>query len=85
MPAFFVSEYVKKIGELIGPRSRPHESADYLNQAFETSDIAEICKAIGVVAHPTISQTSRKRPELKNRAFIELLQAAQSIQTLRLF
>jgi len=32
-----------------GPRSR--ESADYLNHAFETSDIAEICKAIGVVTH----------------------------------
>ena len=61
MPAFFVSEYVKKIGELIGPRSRPHESADYLNQAFETSDIAEICKAIGVVAHRhNISDIAKK-------------------------
>jgi DNA-binding phage protein len=41
----------EKFGELIGPRSLPHESADCLNHAFETSDIAEICKAIGVVAH----------------------------------
>jgi len=43
---------LEKFGKLpIGPRSRPHESADYLNHAFETSDIAEICKAIGVVTH----------------------------------
>jgi probable addiction module antidote protein len=35
----------------IGPRSHPHESADCLNHAFQTSDIAEICKAIGVVIH----------------------------------
>ena len=41
----------EQFGELIGPRSHPHESADYLNHAFETSDIADICKAIGVVAH----------------------------------
>jgi probable addiction module antidote protein len=51
----------EKIGELIGPRSRPHESADYLNHAFETSDIAEICKAIGVVAHRhNISDIAKK-------------------------
>jgi len=35
----------------IGPQSHPRESADYLNRAFETSDVAEICKAIGVVTH----------------------------------
>jgi probable addiction module antidote protein len=40
----------EKLGKFpTGPRSR--ESADYLNHAFETSDIAEICKAIGVVTH----------------------------------
>ena len=40
----------EKFGKLpTGPRSR--ESADYLNHAFETSDIDEICKAIGVVTH----------------------------------
>jgi DNA-binding phage protein len=73
----------EKFGKLpTGPRSR--ESADYLNHAFETSDIDEICKAIGVVT-ATTSQISRKKPELKDRAFIELLRAAQSIQTLRLF
>jgi probable addiction module antidote protein len=51
----------EKIGELTEPRSRPHESADYLNHAFETSDIAEICKAIGVVAHRhNISDIAKK-------------------------
>jgi probable addiction module antidote protein len=43
-----------------GPRSR-RESADYLNHAFETSDIAEICKAIGVVTHRhNISDIAKK-------------------------
>jgi len=42
-----------------GPRSR--ESADYLNHAFETSDIDEICKAIGVVTHRhNISDIAKK-------------------------
>ena len=51
----------EKIGELTGPRSRPHESADYLNHAFETSDIAEICKVIGAVAHRNnISDIAKK-------------------------
>jgi probable addiction module antidote protein len=51
----------EKFGELIGPRSCPHESADYLNHTFETSDIAEICKAIGVVAHRhNISDIAKK-------------------------
>jgi probable addiction module antidote protein len=35
----------------IGPGSSPRESADYLNRAFATSDIAQICQAIGVVTH----------------------------------
>jgi DNA-binding phage protein len=75
----------EKFGKLpTGPRSR--ESADYLNHTFETSDIDEICKAIGVVTHRhNISDIAKKKPELKDRAFIELLQAAQSIQTSRLF
>jgi probable addiction module antidote protein len=45
----------------VGPRSRRSESADYLNHAFETSDIAEICKAIGVVTqHHNVSDVARK-------------------------
>jgi probable addiction module antidote protein len=50
----------EKFGKLpTGPRSR--ESADYLNHAFETSDIAEICKAIGAVAHRNnISDIAKK-------------------------
>jgi probable addiction module antidote protein len=53
MPAFFVGEYMsEKFGKLpIGPRPHPRESADHLNHAFETSDIAKICKAIAVVTH----------------------------------
>jgi probable addiction module antidote protein len=62
----------EKFGKLpTGPRSR--ESADYLNHAFETSDIDEICKAIGVVTHRhNISDIAKKagieRPSLY-RAF----------------
>ena len=42
-----------------GPRLG--EFADYLNHAFETSDIAEICKAIGVVAQQhNISDIAKK-------------------------
>ncbi|MGZ5569325.1 MAG: addiction module antidote protein [Limisphaerales bacterium] len=45
----------------IGPRSNPRESADYLNRAFETSDIAQICRAIGVVTHlHNISDIAKK-------------------------
>jgi probable addiction module antidote protein len=52
----------EKFGKLpIGPRSHPRESADYLNHAFETSDIAEICKAIGVITHRhNISDIAKK-------------------------
>jgi hypothetical protein len=69
----------EQFGELIGPRSHPH-----LNHAFETSDIADI-KPLALSPIATISQASRKRPELKDRASIELLQETRSIQTLRLF
>jgi hypothetical protein len=76
----------EKFGKLpIGPRSHPRGSADYLNHAFETSDIAEICKAIGVVIHLHNISDIAKKPESKDRAFIELLQAVQSIQTSRRF
>jgi hypothetical protein len=67
----------EKFGKL--PTRSPRESADYLNHAFESSDIDEICKAIGVVAQR--HNISGKKPELKDRACIALLQAAQSIQT----
>jgi probable addiction module antidote protein len=53
-----MSETFKKLPT--GPRSS-RESADYLNHAFETSDIAEICKAIGVVARQhNISDVAKK-------------------------
>ena len=45
----------------IEPQSHPRESADYLNDALATSDIAEICKAIGVVTHcHNISEIAKK-------------------------
>src|SRR6516165_8538553 len=34
----------------ISPQSSRDEVADYINRAFETADIAEICRAIGVIA-----------------------------------
>src|ERR1700733_13983810 len=41
-----------KFGKLpIGPRSSQHEIADYINHAFETSDIVGICAAIGAATH----------------------------------
>lgn len=43
------------------PTRSPRESADYLNHAFESSDIDEICKAIGVVAQRhNISDIAKK-------------------------
>ena len=35
----------------IRPQSSRQEIADYINHAFETSDIGEICQAIGAVTH----------------------------------
>ena len=49
----------EKSGKL--PTRSPRESAGYLNHAFETSDIDEICKAIGVVIHRhNISEIAKK-------------------------
>src|SRR6202140_2787537 len=50
----------EKFGKLPTGR-RLGESEDFLNHAFETSDIAEICKAIGAVAHRNnISDIAKK-------------------------
>jgi probable addiction module antidote protein len=53
MPAFFIgvnmSEKTARLA--IRPQSSRQEIADYINQAFETSDIVAICKAIGAVTH----------------------------------
>jgi probable addiction module antidote protein len=62
----------EKLGKFpTGPRSR--ESADYLNHAFETSDIAEICKAIGVVTYrhnvPNIAKKAGIQRSSLYRAF----------------
>jgi probable addiction module antidote protein len=47
-----VSQYVRKIWQVADRVTIAcPDSADCLNHAFETSDIAEICKAIGVVTH----------------------------------
>ena len=61
MPAFLLSEYVRKICQANDPPPSSHrEIADYLNHAFETSDIAEICKAIGVTHCYNISDIAKK-------------------------
>jgi probable addiction module antidote protein len=52
MPAFLLSDMSEKPARLaIRPQSSRQEIADYINQAFETSDIGEICQAIGAVTH----------------------------------
>jgi probable addiction module antidote protein len=45
----------------IGPRSNQREIADYINHAFETSDIVGICEAIGAATHlHNISDIAKK-------------------------
>jgi probable addiction module antidote protein len=53
MPAFFVGVNMSKksVRPPVRPQSSRQEIADYINQAFETSDIGEICHAIGAVTH----------------------------------
>jgi probable addiction module antidote protein len=53
MPAFFVGVNMseKSVRLAIRPQSSRQEIADYINQAFEASDIGEICQAIGAVTH----------------------------------
>jgi DNA-binding phage protein len=72
----------EKPGKLpTGPGSR--ESANNLDRAIESSDIAASCKAIGVVSHRHDISDIAKKPGLKDRLY-RALQAAQRIQTLRL-
>ena len=53
MPAFFVGVNMseKSVRPPISPQSSRQELADHINHAFETSDIDEICQAIGAVTH----------------------------------
>ncbi|MFY9955094.1 hypothetical protein [Bradyrhizobium sp.] len=62
MPAFLLSDMSEKPARLaIRPQSSRQEIADYINHAFETSDIVEICEAIGVVTHlHNISDIAKK-------------------------
>ena len=41
----------KSVKLSVRPQSSRQEIVDYINQAFETSDIGEICQAIGTVTH----------------------------------
>jgi probable addiction module antidote protein len=51
----------KPVRQAIGPQSNRQEIADYINHAFETSDIVEICEAIGEVTHlHNISDIAKK-------------------------
>ena len=51
MPAFFVGVHMSEKSVSIRPQSSRQEIADYINHAFETSDIVAICQAIGAVTH----------------------------------
>jgi hypothetical protein len=52
----------EKFGKLpIGPGSSQRDIADYINHAFETSDIVGICEAIGAATHlHNISDIAKK-------------------------
>ena len=52
MPAYLfgVNMFEKAARPSISPQSSRREVADYINRAFETADIAEICRAIGAIA-----------------------------------
>jgi|SRR5450631_1783310 probable addiction module antidote protein len=51
----------KSVKLSIRPQSSRQEIADYINHAFEASDIVEICEAIGVVTHlHNISDIAKK-------------------------
>src|SRR5262249_4821192 len=52
MPAYLFGGNMseKALGLSISPQSSRREVVDYINRAFETADIAEICRAIGTVA-----------------------------------
>jgi probable addiction module antidote protein len=63
MPAFFVGVNMseKSVRPQIGPQSGRQEIADYINHAFDASDIVAICEAIGAVAHlHNISDIAKK-------------------------
>ena len=54
MPAYFLEYYVTK--KSVGPATRTQLSArkaavDLINQAFEKSDVADVCNAIGAATH----------------------------------
>jgi probable addiction module antidote protein len=53
MPAFFVGVNMseKSVRPPVRLQSSRQEIADYINHAFETSDIVEICEAIRAVTH----------------------------------
>jgi probable addiction module antidote protein len=53
MPAFFIGVNMseKSVRPPVSPQSSRQEIADYINHAFETSEIGEICQAIGAVTH----------------------------------
>jgi hypothetical protein len=66
-----------------GPRSR--ESADYLIMRLRLRTSPKFAKPFGVVTHRHNISDIAKKPALKDRAFIELFQAVQSIPILRRF
>jgi hypothetical protein len=75
----------KSVKLSIRPQSSRQEIADYINHAFETSDIVVICEAIGAVAHLHNISDVAKKSGIERGSVIELLQPVQSIQTSRMF
>jgi hypothetical protein len=67
MPAFFVGVNMseKSVRPPVRPQSSRQEIVDYINQAFETSDIGEICQAMVRSPIYTTSQTLQKNLELQ--------------------
>jgi len=50
MPAFLFGENMSGKSVKLRPQSSREEIANYINRAFETSNIVEICKAIGAAS-----------------------------------
>jgi probable addiction module antidote protein len=59
MPAYLFGDYMSE--NSVRPLSQRQAAADCINQALETSDIAEICHAIGAATHlHNMSDIARK-------------------------
>jgi len=53
----------KKAATMISPHSDQKDVAAYINRAFDTGDLDDICKAIGIAAKRTAFLTLQKNLE----------------------